>query len=91
MKIKGYAVFTGIFVITLLYSILLRKEGFKNVSSDAKNQIQKIVTKSLPKNALCIRGSQCISGKCLTNQNETLYGYCDAEQVGPGLPPGGRR
>jgi len=51
-------------------------EGFKNVSSDAQNQIALITTKTLPKNALCIRGAQCISGKCIANQNETLFGYC---------------
>ncbi len=76
MKGKSYGLFFGVAIVVILYYVLVRKEGFKNVSSEAQNQIQKIVTKSLPKNALCIRGTQCTSGKCLTNQNETLYGYC---------------
>jgi hypothetical protein len=73
---KSYGLFFGVLLVVVLYYGLCRMEGFKNVSSDAQNQITKIVTKSLPKNALCKRGAQCLSGKCLTNQNETLYGYC---------------
>lgn len=76
MKVKSYTLFLGVLLVIGLYYGLCRMEGFKNVSSDAQNQIALITTKTLPKNALCIRGSQCVSGKCITNQNETLYGYC---------------
>lgn len=64
-------------VLFFLYVILTRrKDGFKNVDFDAGNQLEKIVNKVLPENAICIRGAQCISGKCLENNNETTYGYC---------------
>jgi hypothetical protein len=68
----------GILALILLVAVLLfqTSEGFKNVDFDAQNQIAKINQKILPKNALCIRGAQCISGKCLDNNNETTYGYC---------------
>ncbi len=68
----------GILALILLVAVLLfqTSEGFKNVDFDAQNQIAKITQKILPKNALCIRGAQCISGKCLDNNNETTYGYC---------------
>lgn len=54
----------------------IRREGFKNVDYDAQNQLAKINTKILPGKAVCIRGAQCISGRCLENNNETTYGYC---------------
>ena len=75
MKTKNIVV--GILIIGILYSLLFtRREGYKNVDSDAQNQLEKITTKILPAKAVCIRGAQCISGKCLENNNETTYGYC---------------
>ncbi len=76
MKTKNI-VFAFLFIIGLLYyGLCLRKEGYKNIDTDAQNQLEKIVTKVLPENAICIRGAQCQSGKCLENNNETTYGYC---------------
>lgn len=64
-------------VLILLTALLFgKKEGFKNVDFDARNQIEKITTKILPSKSLCIRGAQCISGVCLETNNETTYGYC---------------
>jgi hypothetical protein len=65
------------FLLLVLYIVLTRRvDGFKNVDVDARNQLEKIVNKVLPENAVCIRGAQCISGKCLETNNETTYGYC---------------
>lgn len=66
----------AIIILVSLYYILMRREGFKNVDFDAQNKLEKIVNKVLPENAVCIRGAQCISGKCLETNNETTYGYC---------------
>lgn len=63
-------------VAILLAAMIPRNEGYKNVSATAQNEIVKINTKILPSKALCVRGAQCQSGKCLTNANESLYGYC---------------
>jgi hypothetical protein len=69
-------------VLALVVGILLfcllqpKKDGFKNIDFDAQNQLEKITTKILPGKAICIRGAQCISGKCLENNNETTFGYC---------------
>lgn len=64
-------------VIAILLAVMIpRNEGYKNVSATAQNEIIKINTKILPTKALCVKGSQCQSGKCLTNANESLYGYC---------------
>lgn len=76
MKVKSYALFFGVLLIVVFYYGVYQLEGFKNVASDAQTKIKQITTKSLPKNAICIRGAQCLSGKCIGNQNETLYGYC---------------
>lgn len=76
MKSSGILFFVLITILVLLYVCLVQREGFKNVDFDARNQIEKIRTKILPSNALCIRGAQCISGRCLENNNETTYGYC---------------
>jgi hypothetical protein len=54
----------------------IQTEGFKNVDSDAALRLEKIKTKILPSGSLCIRGPQCISGVCLENKNETMYGFC---------------
>lgn len=66
-------------VLSVFFVVVLAKgitEGFKNVDMDARVKLESITTKILPKNAICIRGAQCISGKCLETQNETVYGYC---------------
>lgn len=64
--------------LAILFLVVLfsSTEGYKNVSSTAQNEITKITTKILPSKAICIKGAQCQSGKCLTNANESLYGYC---------------
>jgi hypothetical protein len=63
-------------LLALLLFFFVRVDGFKNVSFQAENQIKKITNKVLPSNALCIKGSQCLSGVCLESNNEALYGYC---------------
>jgi hypothetical protein len=75
---KSKTILFGLGFLSLLLYIFLtrREEGFKNVDFDARNQLEKIVNKVLPENAVCIRGAQCISGKCLETNNETTYGYC---------------
>lgn len=65
-----------ILVILVACLFQTRKEGYKNVDFDAQNELEKITTKILPYRAICIRGAQCISGKCLENNNETTFGYC---------------
>ena len=66
-----------VFVLAALLLLLLSKrEGFKNVAFNAENQIRKITNRVLPTNALCIQGSQCVSGVCLDSANGALYGYC---------------
>lgn len=57
-------------------------ERFKNIDNDAANELAKINQKILPYRAICIRGAQCISGKCLESNNEATYGYC-AEPLPP--------
>jgi hypothetical protein len=75
---KSKKIWIGLLVATVLFYIFLTKsqEGYKNIDYDAQNQLEKIVTKVLPENAICIRGAQCVSGRCLENNNETTYGYC---------------
>lgn len=75
---KGKTLILGILLIGFLYFVLVNKqnEAFKNVDNEAANELNKIVTKSLPYRAICIRNAQCISGKCLETNNETTYGYC---------------
>jgi hypothetical protein len=65
-----------LFLLFVCIVILNYQEGFKNIDYDAENQLDKIVTKVLPENAICIRGAQCISGRCLETNNGTTYGYC---------------
>ena len=65
-----------VFIILLGCLLQPRNDGFKNIDFDAQNQLEKITTKILPGKAICIRGAQCISGKCLENNNETTFGYC---------------
>lgn len=64
-------------VIFLYFACLETSEGFKNIDNDAANELAKITQKVLPHRAICIRGAQCISGKCLETNNEATYGYCD--------------
>jgi hypothetical protein len=67
----------GAILIVILYIAYVKtSEGFKNIDYDAANELNKITTKILPYRATCIRGAQCISGKCLETNNETTYGYC---------------
>lgn len=74
---KGKAILWGVLFIGILYIAFVKtSEGFKNLDYEAANELEKIVTKILPHRAICIRGAQCISGKCLENNNETTYGYC---------------
>lgn len=74
---KSKKIWVGAILLLLgLYIFLTKQEGFKNLDFDARNQLEKIVNKVLPENAICIRGAQCISGKCLETNNETTYGYC---------------
>jgi len=75
MKVK--TALLGVLLLALLvYVIRIPREGYKNIDVDAQVQLEKILTKVLPENAVCIRGAQCLSGKCLENNNETTYGYC---------------
>ena len=55
---------------------------FVDIDNDAANELAKINQKILPHRAICIRGAQCISGKCLESNNEGTYGYC-AEPLPP--------
>lgn len=72
---KGIA--SLILLIVVLYgAFIATSEGFKNIDNDAANELNKITQKLLPHRAICIRGAQCISGKCLETNNETTYGYC---------------
>jgi hypothetical protein len=75
---KSQTIWIGVLLLILLLCIVLSKnqEGYKNVDFDARNQLDKIVTKVLPENAICIRGAQCISGRCLETNNGTTFGYC---------------
>lgn len=75
MKMKALlwcALLIGIVTVAFVKT----SEGFKNVDFDAQNELNKITTKILPYRATCIRGAQCISGKCLETNNETTYGFC---------------
>jgi len=68
-------------IVIILYAALTvskRADRFKNIDNDAANELAKITQKLLPHRAICIRGAQCISGKCLETNNESTYGYCDA-------------
>lgn len=66
-----------ILLIVFLYgAFLATSEGFKNIDNDAANELNKITQKILPYRATCIRGAQCISGRCLETNNEATYGYC---------------
>jgi hypothetical protein len=66
-----------VLVIGVLYAAFLAtSEGFKNLDNNAANELNKITQKILPHRATCIRNAQCISGRCLDNNNETTYGYC---------------
>ena len=70
-------ILVGLFLVMVLYCMVRKSvEGFKNVDTEAANQVMKIKTKILPSNSLCVRGAQCISGQCLRNNNEATYGYC---------------
>ena len=74
---KGRQLLSIVLLIVLaVWLSQIIQEGFKNVDMDAQNQLEKIKTKILPENAVCIRGAQCLSGKCLETNNETTYGYC---------------
>lgn len=66
-------ILVGILLVCLFQS---QREGYKNIDFDAQNELGKITTKILPHRAICIRGEQCLSGKCLENNNETTFGYC---------------
>lgn len=75
MKVKKIIV--GVLVVLLLlWTFQIVKEGFKNIDTDAENELAKIKTKILPAKAICINGTQCLSGKCLEINNESTYGYC---------------
>ena len=74
MKLRN--ILLGGLVLFLVYVLFRQTEGFKNVDSDAALRLEKIKTKILPSGSLCIRGPQCISGVCLENKNETMYGFC---------------
>jgi hypothetical protein len=66
-------------IVVILYVALTKssvRERFKNIDNDAANELAKINQKILPYRAICIRGAQCISGKCLEANNEATYGYC---------------
>jgi len=72
-------------IVVILYVALTKssvRERFKNIDNDAANELAKINQKILPHRAICIRGAQCISGKCLESNNEGTYGYC-AEPLPP--------
>ena len=75
---KTTTALVAVLILCVLYWLLhtTRTEGYKNVDMDAQNQLDKIKTKILPGKAVCIRGAQCLSGKCLETNNETTYGYC---------------
>jgi len=74
---KGNVLLWGILLLSVLYIAFVKtSEGFKNLDNEAANELGKITTKILPHRATCIRGAQCISGKCLETNNETTYGYC---------------
>jgi hypothetical protein len=74
---KVQKILLGVLLLGLLvYIVRIPREGYKNIDVDAQVQLEKILTKVLPENAVCIRGAQCLSGKCLENNNETTYGYC---------------
>lgn len=76
MKLSNIAV--GAVLILFLYCVLAKRmESFKNLDNDAANELAKINQKILPHRATCINGNQCLSGRCLDNNNETTYGYCD--------------
>jgi hypothetical protein len=76
---KGRQLLSLVLVVVLVAWIFqIANEGFKNVDFDAQNKLDLIKTKILPANAVCIRGAQCMSGKCLETNNETTYGYCAA-------------
>lgn len=62
--------------VVLLCCLFTQREGFKNLDNEAANELAKINTKILPGRAICIRGEQCISGKCLETNNSATYGYC---------------
>jgi hypothetical protein len=74
---KGKAYLWSALLIGILYIAFIKtSEGFKNLDYEAQTELNKITTKILPYRATCIRGAQCISGKCLETNNETTYGYC---------------
>ena len=79
---KGRQLLSLVLLLLLIaWMFQIAKEGFKNVDYDAQNKLELIKTKILPENAVCIRGAQCQSGKCLETNNETTYGYCSAPIV----------
>jgi hypothetical protein len=66
-----------VLLIGILYIAFVKtSEGFKNLDTEAANELNKITQKVLPHRATCIRGAQCISGRCLETNNEATYGYC---------------
>ena len=73
---KNSILYLVLLVIVLYAAFLATSEGFKNVDNEAANELTKITQKILPYRATCIKGAQCISGKCLETNNETTYGYC---------------
>ena len=66
----------ALLIVILYIAFITTSEGFKNIDNDAANELNKITQKVLPYRAICIRGAQCISGKCLETNNESTYGYC---------------
>ena len=79
---KGRHLLSIVLVLLLVaWLFQIAKEGFKNLDYDAQNKLELIKTKILPENAVCIRGAQCLSGKCMETNNETTYGYCSAPIV----------
>lgn len=68
---------TLVFLVAVVFLLVLsQREGFKNVAFTAENKLRSINNRILPRNALCITGSQCVSGVCLDSANQSLYGYC---------------
>lgn len=63
--------------LLFLCALMPRSEGFKNVTITAQSKLETITQKVLPKNAVCIRNTQCLSGKCIGTENESLFGYCE--------------
>lgn len=63
--------------LLILCALMPRTEGFKNVALTAQSKLESITQKVLPKNSVCVRNAQCLSGKCIGTDNESLFGYCE--------------